>query len=351
MRLAIKGGPANRSGGRFLACSCKKGKCSICDNCANKTCPRQRCTCVGGAVRKRKRKGGFSAPVASPELQEKIRANTRMANAKGGTYQEKKVRKAKSGTYQHYPSNVAGSTPGHREGRIQCRGTTVNGKWKATRCEDPLCKHKLNNGRGLLLRNKAMRCEIAGRYYCHFCSMRLGEAGRAALVAEREVALQNYPFPVAEPSLHHDPRPAAVIAEYAVLLKAYNAVRKGGCKHAPLIGNNPRRCLCLQLYRWMGVAIVDQNWTRRTQKMREGASEVPPPSEEFKWKPASFLDNVEAQPDCLRHVMVALHSHWGGTKKVGWFSRMGHICTLETAMKIQSDGHIKAQTHLFLFLS
>jgi hypothetical protein len=188
-----------------------------------------------------------------------------------------------------------------------------------------------------------MRKVIAGRYYCCFCFLRLGSAGRAALVAEREIAVSNYPFPPEEPSLHHDPRPAAVIAEYEVVLKQYNAVRKKGCRHAPLIGKNTRKCLCLQNYRWMGEAIVDKDWKRRTQKMREGWSEVPPSSEAFRWKPAEFLDEIEVQPDCLRHVMTALYSHWGGTAKVGWFSRMGHICTLETAMKIQRDGYIKAQ--------
>jgi hypothetical protein len=122
---------------------------------------------------------------------------------------------------------------------------------------------------------------------------------------------------------------------------------KHGCHHRELYGPsgsnklNVRMCLCLQMHRVSGTAIIDELWAHRTRRMREGWETLPETSEVFRWHHCPCLERVEVVPDCLREVVFNL---WGEHGRCGSTSvddtspvRLGHICSVETAQKIQAD--------------
>jgi hypothetical protein len=57
----------------------------------------------------------------------------------------------------------------------------------------------------------------------------------------------------------------------------------------------------------------------------------------------SFVNAPQVTPDCLRAVISRLWEFWGKGPGATSTHRLGHICTVETAKKIQSSGVIKAQ--------
>ena len=54
------------------------------------------------------------------------------------------------------------------------------------------------------------------------------------------------------------------------------------------------KCLCMQLYRFKGVALADQKWHAITDAMRVGWEVMPETCQgDFEWQEADFLHDVK----------------------------------------------------------
>ena len=53
------------------------------------------------------------------------------------------------------------------------------------------------------------------------------------------------------------------------------------------------KCLCIQLYRTKGMALVDHKWHANTDAMRVGWEVLPETNENFEWEEAAFLRDVK----------------------------------------------------------
>ena len=142
---------------------------------------------------------------------------------------------------------------------------------------------------------------------------------------------------------------------YATLLKC-------GCEHGPRsrVGAAPPNqehrlhkfhahlrfpCLCAQLYRVDGVAIIDQDWMEKTNHMRVGFDAMEAEAL-FEFKRAEFLDCIEPAADCIRQFLHAMWMEFGvsrnrtGRSAGDKADMLGHIYTVDTAKKIQARSNL-----------
>ena len=185
---------------------------------------------------------------------------------------------------------------------------------------------------------------VAERPYCSQCYKSFGAIGREAMCEDREKDVRSH-------RLKPEPNRAYTAEEGRTDAKTQLSVAmKYGCHHRELYDSQSTRkvCLCLQMYRVDGTALIDELWAHRTRKMREDWETLPESSTVFRWHHCPCLERVEVLPDCLREVVFNI---WGEYGRCGNTSveddtcaaRLGHICSVETAQKIHADGIIKAQ--------
>ena len=206
----------------------------------------------------------------------------------------------------------------------------------------PVCANSAKHPPAHLLKEKGARCFVAEQVYCAPCYHKFGVTGRRKMEDDRIEALR----------LHRDQPNAdssgdSAEESLADARRNYAVIIKYGCPHRNLnahfrTAKRKNKCLCVQKYRHQGVALVDMSWNHRTRHMRLHWDLIMPPCDKFSWRPAAPLAAVAVAPDCLRAAVHNMHTHWGF--KCKHEKALGHICTVATAMAIQNDGFIKAQT-------
>jgi hypothetical protein len=121
-------------------------------------------------------------------------------------------------------------------------------------------------------------------------------------------------------AFHYKPRPLEGRKEAEAM---YGTLLKYGCDHGPRSRTglappnqehlrNKRNahlrfpCICAQLFRVDGVAIIDQDWMEKTSHMRVGFDAMEG-EDLIDFKRAEFKDCIEPAADCIRHF---LHLMW-----------------------------------------
>lgn len=191
---------------------------------------------------------------------------------------------------------------------------------------------------------------LGGLPYCTVCVQSLSAADRERQEEQNNelrahaTEVQRY-GPANGRHRSHFPRLPDV--EHADMEEQLYMALRWGCRHQPHDQRHVMRCChrrycpCLQMFRWNGIAHLDRTWAFRTRAMRVGYEVVDAPTNAFQWSLADCLSTVEVVPDNLRFVVVALWEAWGRSSKTKL--RLGHICSVETAKRIQADGLILAQ--------